>query len=966
MESGKIDPALVNIPQPEDLNDTINAINVGLDLRTNTWEVIVKYNGNINIIEEPLNANVEILSASYAIVTLPQENINRLVDYAEVEFVEKPKMLGIIQSNNMIKSCITSVLRDTSVNLTGAGVIVAILDSGIDYAHPDFLNEDGTSRILYLWDQTINGNSPSGFNDGWEYTQRDINMALQTPNVGDRIGVVPSVDQLGHGTGVAGIACGRNVGAAPGASIIVVKLGRNVDKGFARTTELMRGIKYVVDKAETLNMPVAINISFGTNDGSHDGRSLFETFIDEVSQQWKTNIIVASGNEGDTGKHYEGRITQGQTIDVEFSVGNNLQSLPITLWKSFVDRFSFEIISPQGVSSGHISFSSDLRRFVFNNSMVYISFGQPTPYNQDQEIYVQFVAYNNREISSGIWTIRITGVNVVQGDINIWLPITEMATNNTFFLSPSLSTTLTLPSTALDVITVGGYDSRIESTSSFTGRGYTRNFNVIKPDIVAPAVAISTSSPGGGVNPMTGTSFAAPHVTGAIALLMQWGIVDNNDPFLYGQKMKAYLQLGARRQNNISYPNPQWGYGTLCLANTLNHLREFAILPQQGFGAMVSSMNNNTVRAMESSNINKVISEDYVDFVIKNNIFSEQFLRENPDVTYNQILLSDYGILSIHKDSLEDFNQNEGIVIIKEMPKLLGLMGRQSLEASGILSVQNQPYLSLRGTGIMVGIIDTGINYTNDAFVYEDNTSKIDFIWDQTIETGTYPEGFGYGTEYTNSDINEALNSDNPYDIVPHRDDVGHGTFLASVACGREEPNLTYIGAAPDASLTVVKLKPAKGYIRDYNGIGDNVENVYQSSDLMAGIEYVRSRAILLNKPVVICISLGTNSGGHDGFSLFEEYISRVAIRNNVVITVSMGDEGRSRSHMMGRIAETGEKRDVELRIGDNESGLAVYMYAYESDKLSVSITSPTEKFRKWSFKFITPLQYYHNYKLPF
>ena len=945
MESGKIDPSLVNIPHPSTIDNSLTDINAGLDENSNIWEVIVKYNGDILVIQEALNAYVEILNNSYAIVTLPLENINKLASYSEVEFVEKPKVLGIMQaaSDSLFKSCITPVQRDLSLNLTGKGVIVAILDSGIDYAHPDFLDSNGNTRILYLWDQSIQGNPPNGFRDGSEYTQDDINEALRLgTSMGERMSRVPSMDHMGHGTGVAGIACGKD-GAAPEASMIIVKIGRNIDRGFARTTELMRGLKYVISKATELNMPISVNVSFGTNDGSHDGRSLFETFINDISQQWKTNIVVASGNEGDTGKHYKGVISQNSTVNVEFSVGGNLKTLPITLWKSFVDKFAFEIISPDGVSTGIINYSSDLRRFIFSTCVLYISFGQPTQYNEDQEVYFQFVANPNMDINSGIWTISVKPVSIVQGDFDMWLPITEMVSNQTYFLSSDTNITLTLPSTALNVITVGGYDSTINTVSSFSGKGYTRTFNIVKPDLVAPAVGIVTSAPGGSYNAKTGTSFAAPHVAGSVALLMQWGIVDGNDLFLYGQKTKAYLQLGARRESSLTYPNPQWGYGALCLMNSINYLREFAIIPGGNFGLIGVSKELETME--KPNNVNKVLSEDYIDLVIKNNANSAEYLEENEEWTFNQTLLSEYGILNIHKDKLSEFKEGMGQLVVQENPKLLGLMGRQSIEASGILAVQNYPYLSLKGTGTLIGIIDTGINYTNNAFVYEDNTSKIDFLWDQTIQNDKPPADFTYGTEYTNADINRALKSDNPFEIVPHRDDVGHGTFLASVACGRESQNINYIGAAPDANLIVVKLKPAKKYLREEEAISDTIENVYQSSDFMAGLEYIRLRAISLGKPVAICISVGTNLGAHDGLSIFEEYISRVAIRNGVVIAAAMGNEGRSRSHMMGTIEETGNDKDVELRIGENESGITIGIYAYPSDKLSIRITSPTGEF---------------------
>ena len=257
-------------------------------------EVIVKYNGNIKRLEEELGVEVEILGYNYAIITLKQEQVESLYDYIEIEYVELPKAVFFNLEQELSRVCLPSY----TYNLTGRGTIVAIIDSGIDYTHPDFRNEDGSSRILYIWDQLGNGIPPEGFKSGVEYTKQQLDDALKNsiPH-----SIIPELDFNGHGTAVSGIACGngrtsggRQRGVAPESSIIVVRLGRRGQESFAVTTEVMRGIKYVVDKAQSLNMPISINLSFGTNNGAHNGASLFETYIDEMSSKWKTSIVVAS------------------------------------------------------------------------------------------------------------------------------------------------------------------------------------------------------------------------------------------------------------------------------------------------------------------------------------------------------------------------------------------------------------------------------------------------------------------------------------------------------------------------------------------------------------------------------------------------------------------------------------------------------------------------------------------------
>lgn len=964
MDNTKIDPSILGIPQLENTEAT--------------WEVIVSYNGNLKVVEDPLNATVEILNNSFAIVTLPEENINKLADFSEVEYIERPKRLGLYQSESMRVSCISSVLNDQRLGLTGRGVIIAVLDSGIDYAHPEFLNEEGNTRIISLWDQTIDGNPPSGFSIGNVYSQQEINAAISIGNINERRAALPSEDTLGHGTGVASVAAGNTVGAAPGASLLIVKIGRTIDKGFATTTELMRGVAYASNTALSLGLPIVINISFGTNDGPHDGFSLFERYIDDVANSGKTNIVVATGNEGDTGKHFSSTLVQGQTIDMEFSVADNLPNVTINLWKNFIDFFTFEVISPSGVSSGTIRFSNEVRRYIFSNCTLYLSFGQPNFLNPAQEVYFMFQANSAEYVTPGIWTVRIFGETIVYGRFNAWLPVSEIS-GRTYFLDPTIDTTLTMPSTSFAPIGVGAYNSLLDTAASFSGRGYTRVFETVKPDIVAPGVSINTALAGGGYTSQTGTSFATPHVTGAVAILMQWGIVQSRDPFLYGQKAKAYLRLGARRFSTMSYPNRQWGYGALCLSATINYLTQMDsnqmisvnkiapnLVTNQNLSSDLTtnnnlgylsnentSLNNDSTDNIKASQMNQeitntleennVTSQDYIDLVVRVNSYVGDFAAKNNDV-YLQPLLTEYGILSMPQDRESTFNKTEGANIIQEQPKCMGLMGRESLEASGITTVQNQPYLNLRGSGTIVGIIDTGIDYTNSSFVYEDNTTKIEYIWDQSIN-GNPPTGFLFGTEYSNVEINNALANENPRSIVPHTDEDGHGTFLASIAAGREELGTNKIGAAPDATLIVVKLKQAKNYLKRYSGISGNIKNVYSSADLMQAMEYIRNKSIELGAPLSLCISLGTNEGGHDGLSLFEEYVSRLSIRNGVIISCAMGNEGRARRHISTQLKETGDYKDIEIRVSENEEGFAVYIFATEPDKLSVAITSPTGEF---------------------
>ena len=540
-------------------------------------EVIVKYNGNIDYIESTLGADFEPLGQGYGIITGTTRQIKELYGISQIEYVELPKTLTFELSNSRYSVCVTRA-QGSPFNLSGEGTAIGIIDSGIDYTHPDFRKEDGSSRILYAWDQTRDGKAPSGFKRGYEYTNEDLNSALASE---DPYSLINFRDEIGHGTAVAGIAAGngrssggREKGIAPNASLIVVKLGRRGFGTFARTPEIMRGIKYTVDKARELSMPLCINLSYGTNDGSHDGNSLFEQYINEISGEWKTVICVATGNEGASGHHYSAVISEGETLNIPFSVTASPKRIYMTVWKSFLDDITFELTNPNGLSTGTIFPTNRYSVFSLGNTDITVLYGQPTIYTQYQEIFF-LLKGNENGIATGIWSLSARGENITDGRIDIWLPTVEDVSNDTAFSFPDPNITLTLPSTSERVISVGGYNANTNTAAAFSGRGYTRNNVFVKPDITAPAVNILTTKSGGGYDSFTGTSFASPFVAGAVSLMMEWGIVQGNDIFLYGQRVKAFLQKGARRTQNLTYPNNVWGYGTLCIANTLDILSRY-------------------------------------------------------------------------------------------------------------------------------------------------------------------------------------------------------------------------------------------------------------------------------------------------------------------------------------------------------------------------------------------------------
>ncbi|MCI9536097.1 MAG: S8 family peptidase [Lachnospiraceae bacterium] len=551
-----------------------------------SWELIVKYSGSLDGVRE-MGVQVEELQNEYAILIVPENLIDQVSRLPQIEYVEKPKRLFFAINRAKAASCI-NILQEPPENLTGKGVLMAVIDSGIDYFHDDFRNEDGTTRILELWDQALDK----------VFTAAEINNALEAESRAEAREILPSVDGSGHGTSVAGIAAGNGResegayrGVAFESELLVVKLGAAREEGFPRTTELMRGVDFVVRRAVEMRQPLVVNISFGNTYGSHDGTGLLETFLNDIGNYGQTTIVVGSGNEGATAGHVSGnfpaagsrggrgtgsaggeRSSGGNygTVRSELSVAPYETGVSVQLWKDYTDRFTVTLETPSGERLGPLSEQLGPVRFRYRRTQVLVYYGKPGPFSVAQEIYFDFVPDEGNYVESGIWTFILEPQRIVQGRYDFWLPSSAVLNFATRFLESTPDTTLTIPSSAAKVITVGAYNSITDSYADFSGRGFTRMTDQVKPDLCAPGVGLMAPGNGGGYRSVTGTSFAAPVVAGSAALLMQWGIVDGNDPFLYGEKVKAYLRRGARPLPGFEeYPNAQLGWGALCVRDSL-------------------------------------------------------------------------------------------------------------------------------------------------------------------------------------------------------------------------------------------------------------------------------------------------------------------------------------------------------------------------------------------------------------
>ena len=599
-------------------------LSAGYNSYSKTWEVIVQYQGDLAFLEEQ-GVRVTLLLFSYAILLVPESLMDYVTGLPQITYLEKPKPLFFADAFMRSISCITPVQEGIS-GLYGNGVLLACIDSGVDYAHPDFCAPDGTSRIALLWDQTIPGNPPTGYALGSVYTRRQINEALAASSPTERFALVPSRDVTGHGTAVLGIAAGNGRssadgairGVAPEATLVVVKLGNPDPADLPRTSQLLQAVDFCVRYALLVERPLVINLSFGNNYGSHSGQSLLETYLNAVSNLGQHVICIGSGNEGDTGRHYAGNLksdrrSAGQTqtvratsdptatsavsaatarmvhtmsalpnppavsaaanraVSIEFQVGAYESSFSLQIWKVYGDEISIELISPGGIRSGTLSPVLGTARLTLGPTELLLFYGMPSPYSQAQEIYLTFQGTGNHlSVENGIWTLRLTPGRLISGSFDLWLPGGNAIGLQTRFFSPTADTTLTIPSTARSAITVGAYDPRLSSYASFSGRGYTRILHEIKPDLAAPGVNIPAPRSGGGYASFTGTSFATPFVSGSAALMMERGILRGNDPFLYGEKLKAYLIEGEKPiASESEYPTRRVGWGRLCLESSL-------------------------------------------------------------------------------------------------------------------------------------------------------------------------------------------------------------------------------------------------------------------------------------------------------------------------------------------------------------------------------------------------------------
>lgn len=470
-------------------------------------------------------------------------------------------------------------VQNPPLSLQGAGVIVGFVDTGIRYQLDVFRREDGTSRIMAIWDQTIQeGEPPEGFLYGTEYTRADIDRALQVdaPEL-----VVPSTDVNGHGTQMASVAVGSILnqgltfrGAAPQADIAVVKVkGAKqylrdyylvADDAVAfQENDIMEAVKYLERMAIALHRPVVIVLGIGTNLGSHNGTSPLASYLNTVAGRRSRAVVVCGGNEGDKEHHYANTVPDV----VEIRVAEETKGFCLELWGTLPDTYAVRVRSPGGETSQEIDFRSRVDReitFIFERTRIVAS-----NLIVERDAGEQLLFFRFEDPTPGIWNLRVypsEGEQRGMGIFHLWLPITDFLETSVTFLTPSPDVTLTEPSNAERVITISAYNGISGSWFPQSGRGFTKSGN-IKPDLAVPGVQVSTV-----LGTYTGSSMAAALAAGCVAQFMEWAVVEGNAPTVESRGIKSYLIRGANRSEDVVYPDNRWGFGKLDINGTFEVL----------------------------------------------------------------------------------------------------------------------------------------------------------------------------------------------------------------------------------------------------------------------------------------------------------------------------------------------------------------------------------------------------------
>ena len=541
---------------------------------------------------------IDFVNSTLAVVYVPLSTVTPST-YTSYTYSAVPKLYSLLDVTSMDAAGITPAGELPVLNNQGAGVIVGFVDTGINYTDSLFRNVDGSTRIIGIWDQTNNSDNSNNIENetvkpfsafsalyGTQYTAEEINLALNSDNPAS---IVPTRDENGHGTFLASIAAGNRderagfSGAAPQASIAMVKLkpAKQYLRDFYliqdgaeayQENDIMMGVSYLYFLARKYSMPLVVCIPLGTNIGSHMGMSRLGQYLNQVSLSNGSAVITAAGNETGARHHFRA-VMDADTDEVtaELRVGEREAGFSMELWAENMGVYTVGFISPTGEVAREISVplrGENTVSFLLEQTQI-------TVYTQIADVSSgsQFIFMRFENPMSGIWRILIRNSLDIRETFHIWLPVRGFITDETYFLRPDPDTIITDPGNARYPITVTAYDHTKNSIYIHASRGYSLSGR-IKPDLAAPGVNILGASVSGRrLTRMSGTSVSAAHLAGAAAILLNWGVLNANYPYLNTPVLKSIFVRGAQRNPALTYPNREFGYGTLDLYEAFLHLR---------------------------------------------------------------------------------------------------------------------------------------------------------------------------------------------------------------------------------------------------------------------------------------------------------------------------------------------------------------------------------------------------------
>ena len=545
-------------------------------------DFIIKYMGDF---QEDLGDVPGLLfqkiNSVYGVVYAPLREIGKL-DINTYSYSFIPKCYTYMDLGSLSASGISRLQEQPYLQLKGKGTAIAIVDSGIDYRNPLFQNELG-SRILCIWDQTLEGDKKE-VPYGKIFWKKDIDRALVSENP---LEIVPSTDTNGHGTRMAAIAAGNYFpeenfsGAAPEAMLIVVKVKQAKkylrefylfpsEAELFQENDIMMGMDFAIRTANDRNLPLSVCIGIGSNQGAHIGKNPLSNYVDYISQFSLNSVSIAAGNEGAARHHYAGRLTDRESQAVaELRVGDKNPGFTMEFWGEPPEIYHLFLQSPTGEVldiSASLGDVTQVLSFVFVETKIevnYVSIERQTGYTL---VYFRFI-----QPAAGIWRIFVQGREGQNASFHMWLPVQGLISEETYFLEPSPYNTITAPGDSLESITVTAYQYRDNSLYIQAGRGFMPDGNVV-PQVAAPGVAVQVPDLKGNYGQASGTSLAAAQTAGAAALLFEWAVIRGNQPYFTGSSVKNYIVRGAKREDRITYPNRDWGFGRLDLYHTFELL----------------------------------------------------------------------------------------------------------------------------------------------------------------------------------------------------------------------------------------------------------------------------------------------------------------------------------------------------------------------------------------------------------